>query len=101
MSFWYGKPSPVVYHELASFNIIVNLSIECNRFSGMNANANATLKGAVIMMKAQGYNISFNIVNELITRIRIHNIETDKVSVYDIRNLSTRRKGKWYTKLDY
>lgn len=96
MSFWYGKPEKRTYRDFASFNYLLNLCVECNKFRGMNPKANATLKGACIMLNLQGFKVQPIVYDGFIVKLRIENLDTEEVTVWTVAGLKTRRKGKRY-----
>lgn len=90
MAFYYGKPSPEIYHEIASHNIIRNLVKRCNEKGGWDAERNATLHGAIIMLESQGFRVTLTFEEylqkwqklDIIEFVTIENIETDEVYVF-------------------
>lgn len=93
MAFWYGKPCPAVYHEIAAIHFLQNLVNTANDRGGRDKTANERLKAAADMLETQGYEIRFmrieypklteNGFPVHCTHIRlmsIHNKETDEVT---------------------
>lgn len=93
MSFWYGKPCPAVYREIAALHFLQNLVNNANDRYGRDTTANERLKAAADMLKTQGYEIRFvKVANPKTTEnglplvcihiriMSIRNIDTDEIT---------------------